>query len=107
MGTEKQIVMTAMERQMVKHMGQALDSGRINRDAETFTASDMAHAMRQETGANINYREVGALLDRMGILANRRDYRRSMRILIETLPTWIETADTNSVSRIRMPPPIV
>jgi hypothetical protein len=80
---------------------------RINQDAETFTANDMARAMRQGTGADINYREVGALLDRMGIPANRRDYRRSMMILLETLPTWIEAANTNRVSRIRMPPPIV
>jgi hypothetical protein len=92
---------------MVQHMGQALDSGRINQEVETFTANDMARAMRQGTGAKINYRKVGALLDRMGIPANRRDYRRSMMILLETLPTWIEAANTNRVSRIRMPPPIV
>ena len=73
----------------------------------TFTATDMSRGTRQETGADINCHEVGALLDHMGIPANRRDYRRRMDASPDILPTWIEVADSQTVSQIRLPTPIV
>ena len=61
---------------------------------ETFTANDMASAIRGATGIPVNYRALGILLDRMGVLANRRDYRRLMAVLQDILPEWAEAADS-------------
>ena len=77
MATERQIVMTSVERGLVKRMGQVMDERRINPDVDTFTANDMARAIRAATGVPVNSRKLGALLDRMGVTASRhlRDYR--------------------------------
>ena len=107
MATEQQIVMTSVERTLVKRMGQVIDERRINPDVDTFTANDMARAIRAATGVPINYRELGALLDRMGVVANRRDYRREMRAFTAALPEWLKVADSQQVSQIRMPSPTV
>ena len=105
MDTEKQIVMTSVERALVKRMGQVVDEGRINSELATFTSTDMARAIRAATGVPVNYRDLGALLDRMGVVANRRDYRREMHMLNQTLPEWLTVADSQPVSQIRMPTP--
>ena len=107
MTTERQIVMTSVERGLVKRMGQVMDERRINPDMDTFTANDMARAIRAATGTPINYRELGALLDRMGVVASRRDYRRQMLAFTMTLPEWLKVADSQKVSQIRMPSPTV
>ena len=105
MTTERQIVMTSVERGLVKRMGQVMDERRINPDVDTFTANDMARAIRAATGVPVNYRELGALLDRMGVTASRRDYRREMLAFTMTLPEWLTVADSQKVSQIRMPSP--
>jgi hypothetical protein len=105
MDTEKQIVMTSVERALVKRMGQVVDEGRINSEVPTFTSTDMARAIRAATGVPVNYRDLGALLDRMGVVANRRDYRREMHMLNQTLPEWLTVADSQQVSQVRMPTP--
>ena len=107
MATERQIVMTSVERGLVKRMGQVMDEGRINPDVDTFTANDMARAIRAATGVPVNSRELGALLDRMGVTASRRDYRRLMDAFTMVLPEWLTVADSQQVSQIRMPSPIV
>ena len=107
MTSEHQIVLTAVERQMVKRIGQALDSRRINPDMATFTASDIARAIRFETGARVNHLEIGALLDRMGVPASRRDYRRQMAELTNALPEWMDAANMERGSVIRTPIPSV
>ena len=53
-------------------MGQVMNERRINPDVDTFTANDMARAIRAATGVPVNHRELGALLDRMGVTASRR-----------------------------------
>ena len=107
MATEQQIVMTSVERTLVKRMGQVIDERRINPDVDTFTANDMARAIRAATGVPVNHRELGALLDRMGVVANRRDYRRSMEAFTAALPEWLTVADSQQVSQIRMRSPTV
>ena len=59
------------------------------------------------TGVPVNYRDLGALLDRMGVTASRRDYRRQMLTFTMALPEWLTVADSQQVSQIRMPNPIV
>ena len=107
MATERQIVMTSVERGLVKRMGQVMDERRINPDVDTFTANDMARAIRAATGVPVNSRKLGALLDRMGVTASRRDYRRQMLVFTMTLPEWLKVADSQKVSQIRMPSPTV
>ena len=107
MTTERQIVMTSVERGLMKRMGQVMDERRINPDADTFTANDMARAIRAATGVPVNHRELGALLDRMGVTASRRDYRRQMDAFTMALPEWLTVADSQQVSQIRMPSPTV
>ena len=92
---------------MVKRIVQVLHEGRINPDAATFTANDMARAIGNPTGVPVNYRELGALLDRMGVAANRRDYRRPTDALMLVLPDWLEAAETATSSQIRLPTPTV
>ena len=103
MADEKKILLTAFERGLVKRMGQVLADGRINPELETFTANDMARAIRAATGVPVNYRDLGALLDRMGVIASRRDYRRLMLLLTDALPAWEEAADSVQSSQIRLP----
>ena len=84
-----------------------MNERRINPDVDTFTANDMARAIRAATGVRVNYRELGALLDRMGVTAHRRDYRRQMDAFTMALPEWLTVADSQQVSQIRMPSPTV
>ena len=105
MAEDRQIVMTSVERGLVKRMGQVMDEGRINPEMDTFTANDMARAIRAATGVPVNYRDLGALLDRMGVAASRRDYRRLMVTFTLALPEWLMVADSRQVSQIRMPSP--
>ena len=65
----------------------------------------MARAIRAATGTPVNYRELGALLDRMDVAASRRDYRRQMVTFTMALPEWLTVADSRQVSQIRMPSP--
>ena len=55
---ERQIVMTSVERGLMKRMGQVMDERRINPEMDTFTANDMARAIRAATGVPVNYREL-------------------------------------------------
>ena len=103
MADEKKILLTAFERALVKRMGQVLSEGRMNPDLETFTANGMVGAIKGATGVSVNHRDLGALLDRMGVAASRRDYRRTMGLLAEALPDWIEAANSAQSSQIRLP----
>ena len=105
MADGKNFLLTQMERGLVQRMGQVLAEGRINPDLETFTANDMASAIRGATGVPVNHRSLGVLLDRMGVPANRRDYRRLMVVLQEVLPEWAEAAASMQSSQIRLPHP--
>ena len=105
MADGKNILLTHMERGLIQRMGQVLAEGRINPDLETFTANDMANAIRGATGVPVNPRALGVLLDRMGVSANRRDYRRLMAVLQDILPEWVAAADSMQSSQIRLPNP--
>ena len=90
METATIINMTRNEAQLVARIGQAVEAERINRNAQTFTCHSLASAIDGLPGVmhRPNEREIGVLLDRMGVDLSTRNYRRPTASLIEALPAW-------------------
>ena len=76
-------------------MGQALETNRLNPLAPTFTCQTLAAAIDGLPGVMIrpNQREIGGILDRMGVSMTIRNYRRNTEKLVEVLPEWKAEAE--------------
>ena len=87
------MALTYHEAHMVLLMDLALQSGRLNREAPTFTARGMARAIDGLHGIRErpNEYDVASLLDQMGVFADGR-HKRSTRKLSEVLPSWSSRA---------------
>ena len=87
------IKMTLGEAIMVQDMDRAIREGWINTTTPTFTARALAMAVENTVGQGVNVeRKLTALLDRMGVLMDRRTYRRDTKALLEILPEWCREA---------------
>ena len=94
METAATIHLTYYEAVLVDWIDQALAAGRINRDSPTFTGRGLAVAIEGLSGvmSRPNEREVGAILDRMGVFLFVKFSRRKTKDLLEVLPDWREAA---------------
>ena len=94
--------LTMREAYLLELMGKAIEQRRIHPDSPTFTARALAAAMDDisRTMNRIGEREVGRLLDRMGIFLNTRTYRRATETLTKALPEWLKAAE-EEMRRIR------
>ena len=74
METAATIHLTYYEAVLVDWIDQALATGRINRDSPTFTGRGMAVAIEglPDVMSRPNEREIGVLLDRMGVFPVRQ-----------------------------------
>ena len=83
-------------------MDRALQSGRLNRESPTFTSRALALAIGGLDGVlnRPNEREIGALLDQMGVFLIVRYSRRKTADLEAALPAWREAAQ-EELDRVR------
>ncbi len=95
METTTKFNMTHREARLVVRMGQALETNRLNPLAPTFTCQTLAAAIDGLPGVMIrpNQREIGGILDRMGVSMTIRNYRRNTEKLVEVLPEWKAEAE--------------
>ena len=89
--------LTGHEARLVLLIDRALQNGRINRRAPTFTAREMARAIEGLHGIRHrpNEYDVAGLLDQMGVFADGRRKRSTQR-LSEILPAWLSEASSSS-----------
>ncbi len=91
------IKMTLGEAIMVQDMDRAIREGWLNTTTPTFTARALAIAVENTVSQGVNVeRKLTALLDRMGLLMDRRTFRRDTKTLLKILPEWCQEA-----SRVR------
>lgn len=95
METATIINITRDEAQLVVWMEEALETSRLNRLARTFTCQGLAAAIDGLPGVmrRPNQRDIGGILDRMGVDLSTRNYRRPTASLIEALPVWKAEAE--------------
>ena len=87
--------LTKREAALLGGLKKALDLGRLNPKAPTFTARSAALAVASILEQNVTDREVVPLLDQMGVFqrgTGRDPYQRSMTDLLKELPTALECA---------------
>ena len=80
---------------MLGGLKKALDLGRLNPKAPTFTARSVALAVASILGQKVTDREVVPLLDQMGVFQHgtgRDPHQRSMAGLLKELPKALECA---------------
>ena len=87
--------LTSREVYLLELMGRATEERRIHPDSPTFTARSLANAMDDVSRSmrRIGEREVGPLLDRMGVFLNTRTFRRVTAKLVEVMPEWPAAAE--------------
>ncbi len=91
------VKMTLEEAIMVQDINAAIQEGWINTTTPTFTARALAVAIENTVSQGVNVeRKLTALLDRMGLLMDRRTFRRDTKTLLKILPEWCQEA-----SRVR------
>ena len=87
------VKMTLEEAIMVQDINAAIQEGWINTTTPTFTARALAVAIENTVSQGVNVeRKLTALLDRMGLLMDRRTFRRDTKALLEILPEWCREA---------------
>ena len=87
--------LTKREAALLGGLQKALDLGRLNPKAPTFTARGAALAVASILGQKVTDREVVPLLDQMGVLqrgTGRDPYQRPMAGLLKELPKALEFA---------------
>ena len=87
--------LTKREAALLGGLKKALDLGRLNPKAPTFTARSVALAVASILEQNVTDREVVPLLDQMGVLqrgTGRDPYQRPMAGLLKELPKALEYA---------------
>ena len=99
METAATINLTYYEAVLVDWIDRALAAGRINRDSPTFTGRGLAVAVEGLSGvmSRPNEREIGVLLDRMGVFLFVKFSRRKTPDLLKALPDWREAAKAKRV----------
>ena len=99
METAATVHLTYYEAVLVDWIDRALAAGRINRDSPTFTGRGLAVAIEglPDVMSRPNEREIGVLLDRMGVFLLTRLSRRKTKDLLEVLPGWSEAAKAKLV----------
>ena len=88
--------LTKREAALLGGLKKALDLGRLNPKAPTFTARGAALAVASILGQKVTDREVVPLLDQMGVFqrgTGRDPHQRPMADLLKELPTALEYAE--------------
>lgn len=87
--------LTDREVYLLELMGKAIGQRRIHPGGPNFTSRALADAMDNISSSvnKIGEREVGPLLDRMGVFMNPRTYRRKTAKLLELMPEWLAAAE--------------
>ena len=86
---------TLAEARVIEGIGRAVETGRLNRMAPTFTATQLASEVTAMLGRPVYEREVTPILERMGVFGyGKGPYpnKRSIEALLEALPQALEDA---------------
>lgn len=93
--------LTYREVYLLELMGKAIEQRLIHPNSPTFTARALAAAMDDISLSmnRIGEREVGPLLNRMGVFMNTRTYQRKTATLLEVMPEWLAAAENEDRKR--------